>query len=70
MIDVMIIPSSKRIGGGWDVVDCKILSFRNLRKVLYFVRYYSKFHDVLIRVYINSNWTYTYCKGKEIWNCY
>ena len=67
---VVIIPASKIIGRGWDMLNCKVLRFRNIKKLSYFVRYYSRVHDVLIRVYLNSEWCYTFCKGRCIWNCY
>lgn len=67
---VVIVPASKIIGRGWDMLNCKVLIFRNLKKLFYFARYYSRVHDVLIKVYIDHDWESTYCKGKEIWNCY
>ena len=67
---VVIIPSSKTVGKGWDISKCRIIRFRNFKKLFYFARYYSRIHDVLIRVYICNNWQHTYCEGVEIWNCF
>lgn len=67
---VVIIPSSKTVGRGWDMSNCRIIRFRNFKKLFYFAMYYSLKHDVLIRVYIRNNWQHTYCDGNEIWNCF
>lgn len=68
---IIIVPWS-RTKECWDLSNnvVKVLGFRNLRKLFYFAKYYSMHYDVLIRVYIDYEWTYSYCKGKEIWNCF
>lgn len=67
---VEIIPSSKIIGHGWDLAHLQELRFHNFKKLLYFARYYSRCHDVLVKIYLDNKWFATYCNGKEISNCW
>lgn len=68
MTHVEIIPSSKIPGHGWDLVNLQVLRFHNFKKLLYFARYYTKCHDVFVKIYLDNEWYASYCKGKEISN--
>ena len=66
-IVLLIIPSGNN---GWDLGNTKTITFHNKLKALFFARYYTDKNDCLIRYCTGGNWIATYCKGKEIWNCY
>lgn len=53
---------------GWDVKNASRIYFHSERRFLYFVKYYSSKHQVLIRLYVNSWWFASYVHGNEIWN--
>lgn len=64
---LMIIPSGNN---GWDLGNTKTITFNNKSKAEFFAQYYTGKNDCLVRYYTGNIWRATYCKGKQIWNCY
>lgn len=62
-----IIPSGYN---GWDLSKAKTITFHNKMKAEFFSLYYTKKNDCLVRYYTGGLWLATYCKGKQIWNCF
>lgn len=60
-----IVPAGSN---GWDVKNISRIYFDSKRRCLYFAKYYSFNHDVLIRLYEGSWWFVSYVHGGEIWN--
>lgn len=67
--NMVLIELVRKTDNGWEDFGVGIrLWFRNYRRFLYFVEYYSSKHDVLIRCIMNGRWWFaTYVGGKCIW---
>ena len=55
-------------GKQWDNGYVGSLSFRNVKRTIYFARYYTSKCDCLIKLYDNDTWLSTYRNGRDIWN--
>lgn len=55
-------------GKQWNDSYVGSLSFRNVKKILYFCRYYTSKYDCLIKLYDHDTWLSTYRNGRDIWN--
>lgn len=53
---------------GWEVKNSSRLYFNSKSRLLYFAKYYSFKHDVLLRLYVGNCWVASYVHGGEIWN--